>query len=127
MYVECDDCELLIEVEEPVGVVTDEMIAQSEKKYQTPLSWDTFREKVFMGAMLSVQNSNCTSFKLMGYKHLTMRLILYFDDCNQVCDFRKGEFGVEENWFFTENHLHTPKHLMHIKQFKREMKRDIPE
>ena len=70
---------------------------------QKEFSWENFWKEVFETSMGIVSRSNCTTFKLLGYKFLEIRLILYFHDCNQVFDFKKGEAGVEMIKFFTED------------------------
>lgn len=87
------------------------------------LSWDEFRKNTFISAMEIVGNSNCSTFKLIGYKHLNVRLILYFDDCHQVFDFQNG---VERKSFFTKDFTHD-EHLISVVKFKEEINFDKPE
>lgn len=90
------------------------------------LSWDEFRKTVFTDAMTIVQNSNCSTFKLMGYKHLHIRLILYFDDCNQIFDFQKRDNEIKIEKFFTVDKTHE-EHMAELGQWKNEIGRDIKE
>lgn len=91
------------------------------------ITWPEFRSKVFDEAMNIVENSNCSSFKIIGYKYLDIRLILYFDDCNQVFDFdKKGEDGYTVTSFFTNDKTHE-EHMEERSKFKEESERDIPE
>ena len=90
------------------------------------LSWDDFRKKVFTDAMQIVQNSRCSTFKLMGYKHLDIRLILYFDDCHQVYDFEKLEDEIRTTKFFTKDQDHEGM-MAGLKLWKEEIERDVDE
>jgi hypothetical protein len=90
------------------------------------LSWPDFTKQVFTTAMKIVENSSCSTFKLMGYKYLDVRLILYFHDCNQVFDFSKGEFEVEMTKFFTKDKIHEEE-MIELGEWKTQMEKDVPE
>jgi hypothetical protein len=90
------------------------------------LTWPDFKRQVFEHAMKIVGASNCSRFKLLGYSFLDIRLILYFDDCNQVFDFVKGEFEVEITKFFTEDKKDDSRVEEH-KRWKYEFENDKPE
>lgn len=90
------------------------------------LSWSDFRKRVMELVTNIIDRSNCSTFKMLGYKHLDIRLILYFDDCNQVFDFSKGEFEVEVTKFYTKE-ISFDERMIQIKSFKEEFERDLPE
>jgi hypothetical protein len=120
MYAEVE----VVEWEAPVEAMPE---AVKEQEPEKPLSYDDFRKKVFQDATELIQDRWCSTFKLMGYKHLNIRLILYFDDCNEVFDYTNYHGVYQKTKFFTKDHLHTPNRLVNIRQFKREMERDVPE
>ncbi len=92
------------------------------------LSWNDFRKQVFSEMMEIVEFSNCARFKILGYKYLDIRLILYFDDCNQVFDFDKNgeEGGYTVTKFFTKDKSHE-EHMEELSKWKEETERDIKE
>lgn len=90
------------------------------------LSWEDFRKEVFARVMRLVENSNCSNFKIMGYKYLDIRVILYFRDCNQVFDYKKGEFEIEMTKFFTANKTHED-FMAELGKWKEEVELDVPE
>jgi hypothetical protein len=49
------------------------------------------RAEVFRQINDIIDNANCTNFKILGYKYLNVRLVLYFTDCKQVYE-----------WFYQE-------------------------
>jgi len=90
------------------------------------LSWADFRKEVFAKAARLVENGNCSNFKIIGWKYLDIRVILYFHDCNQVFDFRKMKTEIKETSFFTVDKEHEDR-MTEGHQFKDESERDVPE
>lgn len=90
------------------------------------LTWDAFRKLVFKSAMETVECSNCSTFKLFGYKHLDIRLVLYYHDCNQVFDFKKGNDKVEITQFYTADKTDEYR-TAEVKQWVKENEEDKPE
>jgi hypothetical protein len=90
------------------------------------LSWEDFWKQVFETAMGIVSRSNCSTFKLFGYKFLDIRLIVYYHDCNQVFDFKKGVDKVEMTKFFTADKTDEDRAVAR-KQWKLEEEIDQPE
>jgi hypothetical protein len=78
------------------------------------MNWTEFNKKVMERTFEIVNGSRAVCFKLMGYRFLYKRLILYYDDCKEVYIFRlinvdrkngeeeKGEY--EETKFFTKSY-----------------------
>ena len=90
------------------------------------LTWTDFRKQVMARASQLIDGSQCSQFKIIGYKYLDIRVILYFHDCNQVFDFRKMRSEVKETSFFTVDKDHENR-MIESKQFEEETNRDIPE
>lgn len=90
------------------------------------MNYQEFRNQVFKTACNIVDDSNCTKFKLMGYKHFDQKLILYFDDCNMVYEFRLVEDRIEISHFYTKNFTHD-EHLEEANLFTAEYDRDVDE
>jgi len=97
---------------------------QPTEKIQT--TWPEFRKHVFEKSMQIVEDSNCHTFKIMGYKYLDIRLILYFHDCNEVFEWSliRGEIKLVK--FFT-NDKDREKVNTEMGEFKSEIERDLPE
>ncbi len=91
--------------------------------HKIEISWEEFRKQTFQKALELIQNRNCSTFKIIGYKHLYIRLILYYNDCNEIFEFEKDK---EPTHFYTKNKTHD-EHMIELKQFKEEFERDIPE
>ena len=56
-----------------------------------------------IGEILS--NTNASRFTVTGYTYLETRLVLHFDDCDQVFDFKlvsKGKVEVVNKFFSTD-------------------------
>lgn len=67
--------------------------------------WELFRADVFKQIFNIIENCNCLSYKIMGYKYLDIKLILRFDDCYQVYLFENIEDEpIRITKFFTKDH-----------------------
>jgi hypothetical protein len=85
-----------------------------------------FTQEVFKQSQAIVENSNCSTYKLMGYKYLDVRLILNFHDCNEVFDFTFNRGVMEISSFYTKDKGHE-ENMLGMGQFRDEMERDLPE
>jgi hypothetical protein len=89
-------------------------------------NYNEFTKEVFKQSLAIVENRNCSTYKLLGYKYLDVRLILNFHDCNEVYDFTFNRGVMEVESFFTKDTTHEEM-MVGIGQFQDEMSRDIPE
>ena len=64
-------------------------------------NYHEFTAEVFKKSLAIVEKRNCTTYKLLGYKYLDVRLILNFHDCNEVYDFTFNGKVMEVKSFFT--------------------------
>ena len=96
------------------------MIIENIKNYSE------FQVEVFRQAHTIMENSRCSTFTLMGYKYLDVRLILNFHDCNQVFDFTFNREVMEVESFFTKDLDHDTK-MDEILKFKTEISYHNPE
>jgi len=85
-----------------------------------------FTREVFKQSTNIIENSRCSTYKLLGYKYLDVRLILNFHDCNQVYDFTFNKGIMEITSFFTKDTEHEQM-MVGMGQFREEMERDLPE
>ena len=89
-------------------------------------NYDEFTKEVFKRSLALIENRNCSTYKLLGYKYLDVRLILNFYDCNEVYDFTFNREVMEVESFFTKDIEHEER-MVAMSQFKEEMERDLPE
>ena len=98
------------------------------------MNWSEFNKTVMERVFEIVDNTNALCFKVMGYRFLHKRLILYFEDCKQVYDFNlmneekteKGFVGeYDEKSFFTKDWDEFEEYTECIKSFSIEMKVDV--
>ena len=90
-------------------------------------NYHEFTAEVFKKSLAIVEKRNCTTYKLLGYKYLDVRLILNFHDCNEVYDFTFNGEVMEVTSFFTKDIAHHEERMEAMLQFKNEMERDLPE
>lgn len=83
------------------------------------------RAEMFSQITEIIEKSNCSTFKIIGYKYLGTRLILSFDDCKQVFDWRYQESKFHTK-FFTNDFTDGEK-ISHIQEFNKEFELDMPE
>lgn len=69
-----------------------------------------FIREVFTRAGVIVDENNCITYELLGYKYLTQRLILHFHDCKRVIDFELCDGDIKSTSFFTEDHTSESRH-----------------
>lgn len=96
--------------------------------------FNDFRAHVFTEMLKIINNSNCSSYKILGYGCLTQRLILFFRDCNEVHEWdffvdyedktKDGE--ITHVKFFTADKNHDD-YIDENKRFSEDFKRDIAE
>jgi hypothetical protein len=89
-------------------------------------NYNEFTKEVFKQSLAIVENRNCSTYKLLGFKYLDVRLILNFHDCNEVYDFTFNGGVMEVESFFTKDTTHEEM-MVGMQQFQDEMSRDIPE
>lgn len=53
----------------------------------TVLTWKEFRAMVFTKIAELVEDSNCSNYTVLGWKHLDVKLILHYRDCDRVFEF----------------------------------------
>jgi hypothetical protein len=90
-------------------------------------NYNEFTKEVFKQSLAIVENRNCSTYKLLGYKYLDVRLILNFHDCNEVYDFTFNGGVMEVESFYTKDIIEHEERLAAMLKFKAEMSRDIPE
>ena len=74
-----------------------------------------------------INTSNCISYVITGYKWLETRLVLNFDDCKQVFDFKEiGTTEYKMEMFYTKDHSEDEK-LDERKYFRNIHKKEQPE
>jgi hypothetical protein len=89
-------------------------------------NYSEFHAEVFKQAHAIMEDSRCSTFTLIGYKYLDVRLILNFHDCNQVFDFTFNREVMEVESFFTKDLDHDVR-MDEMKKFKTEMEYHKPE
>ena len=74
-----------------------------------------------------INTSNCISYVITGYKWLETRLVLNFEDCKQVFDFKEiGTTKYKMETFYTKDHSCDEK-WNERKLFKELHKKEQPE
>ena len=74
-----------------------------------------------------INTSNCISYVITGYQWLETRLVLNFDDCKQVFDFKEiGTAKYKMETFYTKDHSEDEK-LEERKFFRNIHKKEQPE
>ena len=90
-------------------------------------NYTEFTREVFKQSLAIIENRNCSTYKLLGYKYLDVRLILNFHDCNEVYDFTFNREVMEVESFFTKDIIDHEERLAAMLEFRDEMERDLPE
>ena len=90
-------------------------------------NYNEFTREVFKQSLAIIENRNCSTYKLLGYKYLDVRLILNFHDCNEVYDFTFNREVMEVESFFTKDIIEHEERLAAMLEFRDEMERDLPE
>ena len=62
-------------------------------KIDKVLNWSEYRVLLFQEIQKRIENSNCTNYTIMGYRYLDTKLILHYNDCNQVILFEFNQIG----------------------------------
>lgn len=95
-------------------------------------NWDAYRAALFQ-RIDKIVNSNgnrykCIRYTILGRNFLDTRLILHFDDCNQVFDFsyNEGEQKIDETKFFTKDFTHEER-MEQLTRFDNYASEDKPE
>ena len=52
------------------------------------ITWEQFRTMVFSRIAKIVEDSNCSTYTIMGYKYLDVKLVLQYRDCDRVYVFQ---------------------------------------
>jgi hypothetical protein len=85
-----------------------------------------FRQKVMVYILDLIQLRNCSRFQILGYKYLDIKLILYYDDCNEVFVYKlRGDDNdeIQRTAYFTAN-FKGDDLLEQSKQFKHNWDKD---
>jgi len=90
------------------------------------LTWTEFRKQVFESIFKIIENSNCSTYKVMGYNFLDVRLVVYYHDCNQVFDYKKDGNEIKITKFFTADKTDEERTEEQI-QWKKDNEIDKPE
>lgn len=95
-------------------------------------NWETYRAALFQ-RIDKIVNSEDNRYKslrysIFGRNFLDTRLVLHFDDCNQVFDFsyNEDEQKIDETKFFTKDWVGDEK-FKQITQFDTRIEEDKPE
>jgi hypothetical protein len=62
-------------------------------KIEKVLSWKEYRVILFQEIQEWIENSNCSHYTILGYRHLDTKLILHYHDCNRVILFEFNQIG----------------------------------
>jgi len=74
-----------------------------------------------------INTSNCISYVITGYQYLGTRLVLNFEDCKQVFDFKEiGTTKYKMETFYTKDHSEDEK-WNEMKLFKELHNKEQPE
>ena len=96
-------------------------------KVENITNYTEFTAEVFKRSQAIVERSNCSTYKLLGYKYYDVRLILNFHDCNEVYDFTFNGNAMEVTSFYTKDIEQHEERMEAMLRFKSEMERDLPE
>lgn len=98
------------------------------------MNWKEVRSRIFTRSNEIVEGSNCMFYRLMGYKFLDSRLVLYYRDCKEVYDFlvRRVEgkddvFEVVESRFWTKSYDNYEESLEDMKANEADYDKEKPE
>lgn len=98
------------------------------------MNWKEVRSRIFTRSNEIVEGSNCLFYRMLGYKFLDSRLILYFDDCKEVYTFEvvyvKGsetELEVVETRYWTKSYENNDERLEDQKLNEADYDKEKPE
>lgn len=97
--------------------------------------FNDFRAHVFSEMAEILKNSRCSNYKILGYSHLTQRLIMYYRDCIEVhewdffvdFDDKTKEGEITHKKFFTKNYVDHDEYLIEVKRFGEDFNRETEE
>lgn len=96
-------------------------------KIENKIDYVEFRKYAHEQMFKIMEESNCRMYKIIGWKFLDIRMILYFHDCNQVFDFMMyGENEIKVSKFFTKD-FNEEERTEISKNFTNEFNIDLPE
>jgi hypothetical protein len=84
------------------------------------------RSNVFAQIDSIIENSNASNFKILGWTHIDIRLILYFRDCKQVYEWPYQSTKCSMK-FFTKDYDNHDEYSAELKEFTKQMEIDKPE
>ena len=59
------------------------------------ITWAEFRAMTFKKIAEIVEDSNCSTYTIMGYKYLDTKLVLHYRDCDRVFLFEYNPIGED--------------------------------
>ena len=106
-------------------------------KIEKILNWKEYRVILFQEIQEWIENSNCMSYSILGYKHLDTKLILHYHDCNRVILFEFFQIGegyvnediskqIQVTAFYTEDFT-SEQRISQAKAFSDHWNEDKPE
>lgn len=61
----------------------------------TILTWNDFRSMTFAKIAQLINDANCSTYTILGYNFLDIKLILHYRDCDWVYEFTFNQIGPE--------------------------------
>jgi hypothetical protein len=98
------------------------------------MNWKEVRSRIFTRSNEIVEGSNCLFYKVLGYKFLNSKLILYFHDCKEVYTFEvmpvegsETEHEVVETRYWTKSYENNDERLLDLKTNDADYDKEKPE
>lgn len=90
------------------------------------MEYTQFRNEVFLEITDIINKSNCSTFKIMGYKYLDIKLILNYSDCTEVINFKLINDKKEVSSFYTKDFV-GEEELNEVRKFVSQWSEYLPE
>lgn len=90
------------------------------------MNYSDFRTEVFAKIIAFVEDRDCNSYEIMGYKYGAQRLILNYRDCVEVVEFELIKDDIVQTRFFTTDFT-DEEYFANIKSFDERMSFHKPE
>lgn len=98
------------------------------------MNWKEVRSRIFTRSNEIVEGSNCLFYRMLGYKFLDSRLILYFHDCKEVYTFdvrhldeKDNDFEIVETRYWTKDYENNDERLEDMKSNEADYNKEKPE
>ena len=101
------------------------------------LTWVEYREILFQRIHSIIEASNASNYTILGWKHLDTKLVLHYQDCDWVYEFRFYQMGTDylntdvskqfgEKAYYTKDFTHE-EGLEELKYFSENYNKRLPE